>query len=116
MARKRLPNIHPGEILVEEFLKPLGISRYRLAKAIGVPATRVGEICARRRAITADTALRMARYFGTTPKFWMGLQEDYDIEECTLRNGDALAAVVPLKKTAWSLPASTPAGTSRSPA
>ena len=100
MTRKRLPNIHPGEILEEEFLKPLGISRYRLAKAIGVPATRVGEICAGRRAITADTALRMARYFGTTPKFWMGLQEDYDIEECTQRNGDALAAVVPLKKTA----------------
>jgi addiction module HigA family antidote len=100
MPRKRLPNIHPGEILEEEFLKPLGISRYRLAKAIGVPATRIGEICAGRRAITADTALRMARYFSTTAKFWMGLQEDYDIEECTRRNADALAAVVPLKKTA----------------
>lgn len=100
MARKRLPNIHPGEVLEEEFLEPLGISRYRLAKAIGVPATRIGEICAGRRAITADTALRMARYFGTSARFWMGLQQDYDIEECTRRKGDALAAVVPFKKSA----------------
>jgi addiction module HigA family antidote len=100
MTKNRLPNIHPGEVLNEEFLKPLGISRYRLAKAIGVPATRIAEICAGRRSISADTALRLARYFGTTTKFWLGLQEDFDIEECTRENAQALAAVVPLKKSA----------------
>lgn len=83
MARKRskLPNVHPGEVLEEEFLKPLSLSRYRLAKDTGVPPTRIAEICQRKRAISADTALRLARYFGTTPKFWLGLQEDYDLEE-----------------------------------
>jgi addiction module HigA family antidote len=100
MPRKRLRNIHPGEVLEQEFLSPLGISRYRLAKDIGVPATRIGEICAGRRAVTADTALRLARYFGTSVKFWLGLQEDYDIEECSRRNAASLAAVVPIKKTA----------------
>jgi len=78
---KKLPNVHPGEILEEEFLKPLGVTRYRLAKDIGVPATRIAEVCQRRRAISADTALRLGRYFGTTAKFWLGLQEDYDLEE-----------------------------------
>jgi addiction module HigA family antidote len=82
MARtKRLHNIHPGEILVEEFLKPLGVTQYQLAKSIHVPLTRIAEISRRRRAITADTALRLARFFGTTSKFWLGLQEDYDLEE-----------------------------------
>ncbi len=81
MAGKRLRNIHPGEVLVEEFLAPLGVSQYRLALELHVPATRIAEICRRRRAITADTALRLARFFGTTPKFWLGLQEDYDLEE-----------------------------------
>lgn len=82
MARtKRLHNIHPGEILVEEFLKPLGVTQYQLAKRIHVPLTRIAEISRRRRAITADTALRLARFFGTTSKFWLGLQEDYDLEE-----------------------------------
>lgn len=79
--QKKLPNIHPGEVLEEEFLQPLEISRYRLAKEIGVPQTRVAEICHGRRGITADTALRLARYFGTSARFWTGLQEDYDLEE-----------------------------------
>ena len=99
MAKNQLPNIHPGEVLEQEFLQPLGVSRYRLAKDIGVPATRIGEICAGRRAITADTALRLARYFGTSAKFWLGLQEDYDLEECSRNHAASLAAVTPLEKT-----------------
>ena len=78
---KILPNIHPGEILEKEFLEPLGITRYRLAKDLGVPATRIAEVCHGRRAISADTALRLAKYFRTTAKFWLGLQEDHDLEE-----------------------------------
>ncbi len=77
----RLPNIHPGEILEEEFLVPHGITKYRLAKDIGVPATRIAEICAGRRALTADTALRLSAYFGVSAKFWLGLQDDYDLED-----------------------------------
>ena len=76
-----LPNIHPGEVLQEEFLMPLNISAYRLSKDIGIPQTRVSEIIKRRRRITADTALRLSYYFGTSAKFWLGLQDDYDLEE-----------------------------------
>ena len=78
---KKLPNIHPGEILSEEFLKPFKISAYRLAKELSLPQTRISEIINGRRRITADTALRLSQYFGTSPKFWLGLQDDYDIEE-----------------------------------
>jgi addiction module HigA family antidote len=78
---KKLPNIHPGEILMEEFLIPMEISSYRLAKEIGIPQTRVSEITKGHRRITADTALRLSKYFGNSPKFWLGLQDDYDIEE-----------------------------------
>lgn len=78
---KRLRNIHPGEVLVEEFLKPLAVSQYQLAKSLRVPMTRISEICRGRRAVSADTALRLAKFFGTTSKFWLGLQEDYDLEE-----------------------------------
>ncbi len=85
-----IPNIHPGEVLIEEFLKPMGLSRYRLAQAIEVPAMRISEICAGKRAITADTALRLARAFGTTPGFWLGLQADYDTEEAEKALGDTL--------------------------
>jgi len=77
----RLPNIHPGEILREEFLEPMGISQYRLAKTIGVPAMRINEMCAGKRPVTAYTARRLSRTFGTTPEFWLGLQADYDTEE-----------------------------------
>lgn len=76
-----LKNIHPGEILKEEFLEPLGISAYRLAKDTFIPQTRVSQILKGKRRITADTALRFQKYFGTTAKFWLGLQDDYDIEE-----------------------------------
>lgn len=79
MARK-LPVIHPGEILLEEFLKPLGISQYRLAKDISVPARRINEIVHGERSITADTALRLARYFGTSERLWLNLQARYDLE------------------------------------
>jgi antitoxin HigA-1 len=78
---KRLRNIHPGEILNEEFLIPFGISAYRLSKDIGIPQTRISEILKGNRRITADTALRLSRYFGNSAKFWLGLQDDFDIEE-----------------------------------
>ncbi|MDD3765412.1 MAG: HigA family addiction module antitoxin [Nevskiales bacterium] len=78
---KKLPNIHPGEILLEEFLQPMGISQNALARAIGVPPRRVNEIVLGKRSVTADTAIRLARHFGTSEKFWMGLQADYDLEE-----------------------------------
>lgn len=78
---KKLKNIHPGEILQEEFLSPLAISAYKLSKDIGIPQTRISEILKGKRRITADTALRLSKYFGTTAKFWLGLQDDYDIEE-----------------------------------
>ncbi len=77
----RLKNIHPGEVLQEEFLLPLGITAYRLSKDIGIPQSRVSQILKGRRRITADTALRLSRYFGNSPKFWMGLQDDFDLEE-----------------------------------
>lgn len=77
----KLPNIHPGEVLLEEFLKPMGISQYALAKAIHVPAMRISEICNGKRSITADTAVRLAKFFGTSSGFWLGLQADYDTEE-----------------------------------
>lgn len=89
-------NIHPGEVLKEEFLVPMGVSQYRLAKTIGVPAMRISEICAGKRAVTADTALRLARALGTTPGFWLGLQADYDTEEAQRIAGDALARIEPL--------------------
>ena len=76
-----LPNIHPGEVLQEEFLIKFKLSAYRLAQDIYIPQTRLSEILKRRRRITADTALRLARYFGNSPKFWLGLQNDYDLEE-----------------------------------
>lgn len=77
---KKLPNIHPGEVLLEEFLLPMGISQNALARAIGVPPRRINEIVLGKRAITADTALRLAKTFGTSESFWMGLQADYDLE------------------------------------
>jgi addiction module HigA family antidote len=80
MSDKRLPPIHPGEILLEEFLKPMGISQYRLAKATSVPARRINEIVHGKRSITADTALRLSKYFGMSDRFWMNLQTRYDLE------------------------------------
>ena len=87
---KKLKNIHPGEILLEEFLIPMEISQNRLARDIGVPPRRINEIVHGKRAVTADTALRLARYFGTSEAFWMGLQADYELEEARQRLGDRL--------------------------
>jgi addiction module HigA family antidote len=77
---EKLKNIHPGEILQEEFLKPMEISAYRLAKETFIPQTRISKIIKGNRRITADTALRLAKFFGTTAKFWLGLQDDFDLE------------------------------------
>jgi len=77
----KIKNIHPGEVLKEEFLIPLGISAYRLSKDLDVPQTRISGILKGNRRITADTALRLSRYFGNSAKFWMGLQDDFDLEE-----------------------------------
>lgn len=78
---KTIENIHPGEILLEEFLKPLQISAYKLSKDIGIPQTRISQIVKGNRRITADTALRLSSYFGNSAKFWLGLQDDFDIED-----------------------------------
>ena len=88
--KERLRNIHPGEILLEEFLRPMGISQNRIARDIGVPPRRINEIVLGKRAITADTALRLARYFGVSEGFWMGLQADFDLEEARRQLGDRL--------------------------
>ena len=87
---ERLKNIHPGEVLFEEFIKPFGLNQRRLALDIGVPPRRVNEIVLRKRAITADTALRLARYFGNSESFWMGLQDDYELEEAKVKIGNRL--------------------------
>ncbi|WP_258099811.1 HigA family addiction module antitoxin [Marinoscillum pacificum] len=92
----KLPNIHPGEVLQEEFLKPMEISAYRLSKDIGIPQTRTSEILKNKRRITADTALRLSKYFGTTAKFWLGLQDDYDLEEELSQKAEEIASISPV--------------------
>ncbi len=92
----KLPNVHPGEVLLEEFLKPMGISQNALARAIGVPPRRINEIVLGKRAITADTALRLARVFSTSEVFWMGLQADYDLEETRHVLGGRLEQIRPI--------------------
>lgn len=89
----KISNIHPGEILLEEFLKPMGISAYKLSKDVGVPQTRTSQIIKGKRRITADTALRLSKYFGTSVKFWLGLQNDYDIEEVRRKLNNQLAQI-----------------------
>ncbi len=84
------PPVHPGEVLKEDFLKPAGISQYALAKALGVPQIRISQIVNGKRAITPDTALRLARHFGTTPEFWLGMQMQYDLEVARERVGDII--------------------------
>lgn len=91
---EELKNIHPGEILIEEFLKPLNISAYKLSKEIGIPQTRVSAVINGHRRITADTALRLARYFGTTAQFWLNLQDAYDLEK-EERSRPGYAHIVP---------------------
>ena len=84
-------NIHPGEVLKEEFLVPLGVSQYRLAKTIGVPAMRISEICAGKRAVSADTALRLGLFFEMDPRFWMNLQTEFDMRMATRELKDKIA-------------------------
>jgi len=91
-----MPPVHPGEILLEEFLNPLGVSQYQLAKAVDVPARRINEIVHGQRRITADTALRLSRYFGTSERFWLNLQARYDLEVEKDRLGGALDDIRPL--------------------
>lgn len=93
----KLKNIHPGEILSEEFLVPLNITAYRLAKDIGIPQTRISEIIKGNRRITAATALRFSKYFGNSAKFWLGLQDDFDIEEEISQIEPILKSIEPLK-------------------
>jgi addiction module HigA family antidote len=91
-----MPPVHPGEILLTEFLEPLGVSQYQLSKAVDVPARRINEIVHGQRRISADTALRLARYFGTSERFWMNLQARYDLEIEKDRLGAALDGIQPL--------------------
>ncbi len=95
----RLQNIHPGEVLLEKFLVPMQIRQKRLARDIGVPPRRINEIVHGKRAVTAETALRLARYFGTSEAFWMGLQADYDLEEARTQVGDRLKREVRTRAT-----------------
>lgn len=97
---ERLENIHPGEILLEEFLKPLKISAYRLSKEIGIPQTRISQIIKKQRRITADTALRLSNYFGNSAKFWLGLQNDFDIENELSTKKDELKKIKPFNENA----------------
>jgi addiction module HigA family antidote len=90
MVGTKLDPVHPGEILYEEFLRPLGLTQYRLAKNLGVPARRINEIVQGKRAITADTALRLARFFGNSERFWLNLQTAYDLEREKDNLGDRL--------------------------
>src|SRR5690554_5348793 len=93
MGAKRLPNIHPGEVLMAEFLEPLGLSQNALARAAGVPPRRINEIVLGKRGISADTAVRLAAVFGTSERFWLGLQADYDLEEAHQVLGDAASQI-----------------------
>ena len=97
---ERLNNIHPGEILLEEFLNPMEISAYRLAKETFIPQTRISEIIKGKRRVTADTALRFSKFFGTSAKFWLGLQDDYDLEEEKSEKEKELNGIKPLKGNA----------------
>jgi addiction module HigA family antidote len=94
----KLKNIHPGEILSEEFLIPLDITAYRLSKDLDIPQTRISEILKGNRRITADTALRLSKYFGNSAKFWLGLQDDFDIEEESTLKGTILKSIKPLNE------------------
>lgn len=100
MPRKKLAPIHPGEVLVEEFLKPLALTEYRLAKGLRVPARRINEIVHGKRAITADTALRLGRFFRNSPRFWLNLQAGFDLENEADRLGAKLTRDVEILRTA----------------
>jgi addiction module HigA family antidote len=97
---EKLKNIHPGEVLSAEFLEPFGITAYKLSKDIGIPQTRVSEIIKGNRRITADTALRLSKYFGTSAKFWLGLQADYDLEHEWAEKGAVMENIPTLRHSA----------------
>jgi antitoxin HigA-1 len=97
---KRIKNIHPGDVLQEEFLVPLNITAYRLSKDTGIPQTRISEIIKGNRRITAGTALRLSKYFGTTAKFWLGLQDDFDLEEETFSKETEISKIKHYSTTA----------------
>lgn len=92
----KLPNVHPGEVLLEEFLKPMGLSQNALARAVRVPPRRINEIVLGKRGISADTAVRLARALRTSERFWLGLQVDYDLEEVQALIGDRIKAIRPI--------------------
>lgn len=98
MAKRKLEPIHPGEVLSEDFLKPLELTQYRLAKGLGVPARRINEIVHGKRGITADTALRLGRFFKNSPRFWLNLQMAYDLDVEADRLGDTLRDVEVLRR------------------
>ena len=100
MTEKRLPPVHPGEVLLEEFLKPLGLSQNRLGLNVGVHPRRINEIVLHKRRVTAETALRLARYFGTSPQFWIGLQSDYDLDVAADELGERLEREVQVRAEA----------------
>ena len=87
---EKLPPVHPGEVLLEDFMKPLGLSQYRVAKDMGVPALRISQIVHGKRAVTADTAMRLARYFGTSPDVWLRLQARYNLEQAQIKYGNRI--------------------------
>jgi addiction module HigA family antidote len=95
---KKLPPVHPGEVLREEFLRPMNLSPYTVARAVGVPRTRIERIANEQTAMSADTALRLARYFGTSPAFWMGIQTQYDLERAEDDLGAGLRKIAPLSE------------------
>jgi addiction module HigA family antidote len=94
---KKLPPVHPGEVLREEFLRPMSLSPYVAARAVGVPRTRIERLANEQTSMTADTALRLARYFGTSPGFWMGLQTQYDLERAADELGAKLRKIAPVR-------------------
>lgn len=100
MRTKRLPNVHPGEVLREEFLQPLGLTSYRLAKELHVTQPRVNDLVLEKRGITADMALRLGTYFGTSPEFWMNLQQSYELEEAQRAAGASVRRIQPRQNAA----------------
>jgi len=94
-TEERLPNVHPGEVLQKDFLEPMGITAYKLSKETGIPQTRISEIVKMKRRVTADTALRLSKFFGNSAQFWLGLQDDYDLEEEEEKIGTVLEGIKP---------------------
>ena len=101
LTGRRLGAVHPGQVLLKDFIEPLGLTRYRVAKAIGVPQRRIDEVCSGRRAMSADTAIRLGRYLGVEPQLWMNLQSQYDLEIAETGLGaESSVEIIPLKNAA----------------